>query len=327
MSKLLVSNSMLRTLTTCSTKAWLHTNGYSGSSAEENVAARAGSDAHKAFEKWHRGAHTDDCVQTFLDSYKPFSEKFLVTHDVKKPFQDRYHHDNLSRILDVFISVNPISTLPYEIVETEKQVELSLGTFDGVEFVVTDKSDGLVRMKDTGDYFALEDKTVSYIGENYIADYEMDSQITTHVEAWRRNGIDCKGVVLEAVQFSKIPDPNAVLQVRKKGVLTGETKPVTCRTHSGQLVRDCWTDHVKYGRWVITRDEEGIDEWMEAVRTKMYDYKYLLNHALEDADQEGIFGRCGSCEFRQFCKGHRRNLEGLNKRVREEGILYSGLYQ
>ena len=313
MKKLVVSNSMLRSLGTCSTQAWLRTNGYSAAS-DENKAARAGRDAHVAFEKWMRGHKPDDCVQAFLQLYQPFSDKFLLS-------KDKYHHENLSRILEVFFASNPLATLPYEIIETEKQIELSLGTENGIEYVVSDKSDGLGRMRDGGAFFAIEHKTTAYLGPDYIRDYDLDSQITTHVEAWRRNGIDVKGVILQAIHFNKLPDPFAVTSPNKK---TGEVRSVTCHTAGHGAVSNCWTQHVSFQRFVITRSAEDISTWLWNARKRIKTYQKVLETELYLVEQEGLFGRCGRCEYATFCKGHRQNLESLFTREREEGVLYSG---
>lgn len=315
MRKLVISNSMLRSLGTCSTQAWLRTNGYSAGS-DENKAARAGRDAHLAFEKWMRGAHTDDCIKAFLSAYQTFSDKFLLQ-------KDKYHHENLARILEVFFASNPLATLPYEVVETEKQIELSLGVENGIEYVVSDKSDGLGRMRDGGAFYAIEHKTTSYLGPDYVRGYDLDSQITTHVEAWRRNGVDVKGVILQAVHFNKLPDPFAVTSPNKK---TGEVRSVTCRTQGHGPVSNCWTQHVNFQRFMPTRSQEDIDVWLDNVRDQIARYDQILSMELSGVGQEGLFGRCGKCEFLTFCKGHRQNLESLFMREREPGILYSGFH-
>jgi hypothetical protein len=316
--RLIISNSMLRSLGTCSTQAWLRTNGFSThAESDKDAPMRAGSCAHLAFEKWMRGSHVDDCVKTFLDAYQSFSDKYLLSNS-------RYHHENLARILEVFFSANPLSTLPFEVVETEKQIELSLGVENGVEYVVSDKSDGLGRMRDDGALYPIEHKTVGWLGADYVRDYDLDSQITTHVEAWRRNGCDVKGVVLQAVQFNKLPDPFQVTKPNKK---TGEVRSVTCRVPNHGPVSECWTQHVNAQRFVVTRSQEDVDTWMVNVWAQIRKYRDVLETVLEEVAQEGLFGHCGKCEYLNFCKGHRQNLESLFKREREDGILYSGFHE
>lgn len=318
MKKLVISNSMLRSLGTCSTQAWLRTNGYSAGT-DDNKAARAGRDAHASFEKWHRGAHVHDCIQAFLTLYQPFSDMYLLS-------KDKYHHENLARILEVFFATNSLSTLPYEIIETEKQIEYSLGVENGIEYVVSDKSDALGRMRDGGAIMSVECKTTGFLGPDYIRDYDLDSQITTHVAAARANGIDAKGVILQAINFNKLPDPNAVVYLKKKGVLTGEVRPVTCRTANHGPVSNCWTQHVNFQRFIVTRTQEDINIWLDNVKERIFKYHSILEMHLEAVPQEGLFGRCGHCEFAPFCKGHRQNLDSLFTREREEGILYSGFH-
>jgi len=209
--------------------------------------------------------------------------------------------------------------MPFEVVETEHQVEYEVWNDGGTRYVVTDKSDGIVRMKDTGDLFAIEHKTTGHIGEGVASDYALDSQITTHVAACRGNGRDVKGVVLQVLQFNKLPDPLATTP--KTG------KPLSCRTSGHGYQRDCWTQHVRWERFTLTRTESQINTWIANTVPLLVRYGRLLEQGLLDAPQEGLFGKCGSCEFLPFCLSERRNWDMLTVREREPGVLYSGVYE
>ena len=310
MSKVVISNSMLRTLQTCSTQAWLRTKGYS-TSQQENKRAMAGKAAHVANELWLQGETVDGCVAVFRQHYKGYSDRFLLDSDA-------YHVDNLSRILEIFFAANPLPAMPFEVVETEVQREILLADIDGTSYVVSDKPDGLIRMRDTGDLLAYELKTTGHIGENYLADYAMDSQITTHVAALREAGHDVKGVLLQVLQFNKLPNPLATTP--KTG------KPLSCRTSGHGYQRDCWTLHVRWERFPVLRSEAEIANWHEEALESILAYHKVLESPLDRVRQEGIFGRCGGCEFQPFCLTQRRNFDCLTLREREPGIVYSGLY-
>lgn len=313
MKRLIVSNSTLRTLTTCSTKAWLTTNGWSVDQ-QEPAPLRAGRDAHVAFEAWLRGASPPDCIAAFAEVYRDYSDRYIVE-------SDRFHFSNLSRILDVFFSTNPMIAMPFEFVAAEEQVVLPLGKmFDGdqlVEVCISDKSDGIVRMRDDRSLWAFENKTTGWLGDEVMSDYDLDSQITTHVVASQAHGWDVKGTLMQVVSFAKLPDPNE---------LTPKThKPASCRTSGHGLKRDCWPQHVRWCRFPIQRDDDDVVTWKENVLALLRKYLNILSLPLEAVSQEGLFGHCSKCDFRNFCKGHRREIDTrLVRREREPGIIYSG---
>lgn len=310
--RVVISNSMLRTLNICHTKAWLQSNGWSAGGAEENKRMRAGRDAHLAFEAWMKGAPVDDCVEAFRGAYQEYSDKFVLDSDA-------YHVDNLSRILSVFFSSNPLVAQPFEVVAVEEQIEYVVHEIDDTEYVVSDKSDGKVRWKDTGDLLSLEVKTTgSWDLQEFIGEFANDSQVTTHVAACRAKGQDVKGVLLLAIRFNKLPNPFAVTK-------TG--KPASCNQAGHGKVKDCWTSHVHWELAPLTRTEEDISIWLENTRAKMWTYDAILVNALKDTAQNGIYGHCGRCDYLAFCKSYRRNFDLLTKREREPGILYSGVYE
>lgn len=310
MRELVVSNSTLRTIQTCSTKAWLNTNGF-GIQSEPGPPLKAGSDAHRCFEAYSRGARPEEAISAFLASYQPYSERLLLA-------TDKYYHENLARILDVYCSANPLPTLMYDMVATEEILKLDLGVFDGVRYVVSDRSDGRAMMKDGSGLYAVEYKTTAkWLGPQLIDDYRLDSQITTHVAAPRANGLPVVGVILVILQWNKLPDPNRV---------TNAGKPYKCKVDGHGSQRDCWPLHVRYERFVLNRSDDELEMWRVNAIKSIHKYRDLLESPLEMVAQEGVFGACGRCDFLDFCAGGRRNLDSLFVREREKGVLYSGFY-
>ncbi len=315
MRTVFISNSMLRSMHTCSTQAWLRTRGLSAL-AEDNKKMRAGRDAHLAFATWLGGAlDVDACVQPFEDAYSSYSDQFLLE-------KDAYHVSNLVRVLQVFFASNPLAAMPFEVVEIERQgIELELFRTTSTRYVVTDKPDAMVRMKDTGALMPFEAKTVGYFGENYLDDYALDSQVTTHVAAALARGhLDVAGVLLQVVQFNKLPDPLAVTP--KTG------KPASCRTHPGSKVKDCWQQHVRWERFLVARTADDLSTWRDNTVQSILDYEQLAMLAaarLAEVPQEGLYGKCGSCEFLGFCRSQRTAWHLLRQREREAGVQYSGI--
>lgn len=313
MTKVLISNSMIKTLHGCSTEAWLKTSGYSAKGEQLEPPLKCGISCHKAFEAWIGEKHTDDCVQAFLDDYRPYSERFLLSTGK----QANYWHENVAKILDVFFCSNPILAMPFSVVKIEEPQEMVLMEDGDCQYVVSDRSDAIVRMKDTGDLFSFENKTTKWIGEDWYLDYANDSQITNHVATARANGLNVAGVFLQVLAISKLPDPGAVTK-------TG--KPSSCRIPGHGKVRDCWPQHVRWDRREIVRTEEDIGVWRKETFAAAVAYRAVLEQDFSLVPQEGIYGRCGRCQFLQFCKSHRRNWELLTVQPREEGVAYSGLY-
>lgn len=312
-TKILVSNSMIKTIHGCSTEAWLKTNGYSAKGDQLEAPLKCGISCHKAFEKWIGEAQHDDCVQAFLDDYRPYSECYLISTGK----QANYWHENVAKILDIFFCSNPILAMPFSVVKIEDPQEMVLWEDSQTIYVVSDRSDAIVRMKDTGDLFSFENKTTKWIGEDWFLDYSNDSQITNHVVTARANGFPVAGVFLQVLAISKLPD---ALATTKTG------KPIRCRIPGHGLQRDCWPNHVRWDRREFIRTEEDIKVWRATTEEALRKYETtLLAPDLADVRQEGIYGRCGRCQFLQFCKTHRRNWDLLTKVPREEGVAYSGI--
>lgn len=307
---------MVKSLQTCSTQAWLKTEGWRSidGGQKDDAPLRCGIACHLAFEKWISEAQTDDCVQAFLDSYQPYSERYLLATGKSA----NYWHENVAKVLDTYFCANPILTMPFEVVRVEQPQEMVLFETDGMIYATSDKADALVRLKDTGDLYAFENKTTKWLDEDWFRDYTLDSQITNHVACARANGDDVKGVFLNVLAISKLPDPLATTK-------TG--KPQRCRSEGHGFVRDCWQSHVRWDSRLLTRSDEDIAVWHQNAMMALFNYHRVLRRPLGAVQQEGLFGKCGRCEFLRFCQSQRRNWDLLEKRNREDGVQYSGLYE
>lgn len=298
---------------------------------------QAGQAAHLAWEQWLLGQPPQVVQQTFRDAYKPFSDAFVLS-------DDRLHLSNLERVFEAFTAQCVLSEQPFEVVvraneiQAEKQLFASLnGTGDsfgerereGYDTVISDKSDGIVRNKDTGDLYSLEWKsTGAWLGDDTMSKYLLDDQVTTHTHVCRENGYDVKGVLMFIVQFSKLPVPG--VKTSKKGAET----PTKCRTH-GIATQDCWPSHLRFQRFFVDRSPEQIEQWKREAEREAYKYADALENYrtvgsfyAAQTPMEGLFnGTCQNCFMKGVCLSDRTNIAIMNTRpITDTTIVRSGVY-
>jgi hypothetical protein len=330
MKKVIVSHSMLATATLCETKAVAQTMNWTTGTASSDAPMMAGQCAHLAWEQWLLGQPPEVVIRTFRDAYKPFSDAYVLS-------DDRLHLSNLERVFEAFCAQCMLSEQPFEVVvrageiQSENQMFASLGhneQYDDV--VISDKSDGIVRNKDTGDLYSLEWKsTGSWLGDDTMAKYLLDDQVTTHTHVCRENGYDVKGVLMFIVQFSKLPVP--AFKTNKKG----ETTPAKCRTHS-IATQDCWPSHLRFQRFFVDRSEEQINQWKREAEREAYKYADAVESFRAAGNtftgsgigMQGLFnGTCSNCFMKTVCLQDRRETGRLSTRtVNDPSIVRSGVY-
>jgi hypothetical protein len=272
------------------------------------------------------GRTPDQCIATFLQEYKTFGETYVPTAGRLA----RLRPDNLSRVLDVYFSLNGLNVVDFDVVETEKQLKVELFRDEQVIIYFTDKSDGIVKMHaDAGGGLAsMEHKTGEYIDDDWFEKYTMDGQVTGHVWASRESGYSVDGVVINAIQFNLLPDINDPKNVKKKGGYR------SCTSHHLPLDQ-CHLQHVKFARRLFTRSDADIAMWkQQAIATALDYYHWLVEGKLRLegvhlVPQQGLMrGACKYCDFKQFCGSHRLNYNLLIKRPpRDNSVMSSGLYE
>jgi len=159
---------------------------------------------------------------------------------------------------------HPVADMAWEPIMAEKTLEFEI--LPGVR--ITDKSDGMVRMKDSGSIWSLEYKTTAYLGykandaqskSDFLAQFRLDPQIDTHVVAARANGYDCIGVRVVAVEFKKLPQPTT----RK------------CAEHKIEQ-RVCWPTHARTEIFPFQRHMSQLGGWETEAKFWAQRYKDLL---------------------------------------------------
>lgn len=277
--------------------------------------------------------------ETFRDAYKPFSDAYVLS-------DDRLHLSNLERVFEAFTAQCVLSEQPFEVVVRSGEIQSEHQLFaqlerqpwryntqhddmDYLDVVVSDKSDGIVRNKDTGDLYSLEWKsTGSWLGDDTMNKYLLDDQVTTHTHVCRENGYDVKGVLMFIVQFSKMPTPGFTSPKK------GEPKPLQCKTHH-IAIQDCWPSHLRFQRFFVDRSPEQIEQWKREAEREAYRYadaveKYKEAGSFHAAQtpMEGLFnGTCQNCYLKNFCLSDRTNSSILSTRpANDPTIIRSGVY-
>lgn len=258
-----------------------------------------------------QGKSAQECVDHFLSLYKPFSEQWCTSGE-------RLYHENIRDILSVWFAQNALARAGFKVVlAIEKQLKVEIYREPGLRVYVSDKSDGLITLEADGSDYSMEHKTGEWIDANFFHKFSYDPQVIGHIYAARKSGYDVKGVYINAIQFNKLPEKLA-------------KKCKTCKIPQA----DCWPQHVKWAQQPITHSQADIDMWERQIISSALNYYRVLVECKQTLEgvrwlpMEGMLARkCFTCEMRPYCWSHKENANVLAKREREEGVMYSGLYE
>ena len=311
---------MLSTSVDCNTAAVLRTLGYTASAEGSNPRLQAGSAAHLLLEAWLQGKPPDECLAIFKAAYKTFSDTYVPISG----YGSQLRWENLDKILHVYLSLNGLNAVDFDVVETERQLSIEVYSEPGLVVHFSDKMDGKGRLKSDGSYASIEHKTGEYIDDDWFSSYDMDGQISGHVFAGNSTGEPVSGVMVNAIQFNKLP----AIVYNKNG------RAKKCVSHHVP-VDECQLDHVKWARRLFLRTAEDIEQWKkELIRGSLEYYRALVDckmslDGIQYVPMQGLLHRkCRTCEFKNFCRSQRLNKNYLMKApARDSSVLSSGLFE
>jgi len=320
MLKLIVSNSMLSSSIDCNTAAVLRTLGYTAQAEGSSPKLQAGNSAHLLLEAWLQGKPPDECLAIFEQSYHTFSDTYIPI--VGRGSQLRW--ENLAKILSVYLSLNSLNAVDFDVVETERQLSIEVYREANLVIHFTDKMDGKGRMHADGSYASIEHKTGEFIDDDWFSSYDMDGQITGHVFAGNATGEPVSGVMVNAIQFNKLPE----IVWNKNGSVK------KCSTHHIGLDL-CQLDHAKFARRLFIRTADDIVQWKkELIYGALEYYKALVDckmsiEGIHSVPMQGLLHRsCRKCQFKDFCRSGRNNRNYLMRAPeRDSNVLSSGLFE
>lgn len=309
---------MLVNMASCSTLAMMATQGWT-TPGQEDTRLVAGQAAHVALEWWLQGQETPACMLAFRQAYEQHSNQFV-------PSDSALHLSNLERIMAQYFDSHPLLEMDFEVVTTEREIEAQLlpeGFWNEPPVMLTDRADGLVCNKENGSLWAFEHKTTSArIDAGWTSQWSMNPQIMAHCFAWRSEGYDVKGVLMNAIGFGRYPLPQVEFKTNRR---SGEEEEVLCKTHHvGKSL--CWQAHIQGQLFPVVPDESVYENWLFEQKENARRYRALLTGSGEVAMEGLVNGHCRQCHLKEFCKSGRSNYGLLIKREAPAFVTRSGLY-
>lgn len=298
-SDLIVDNSTLRAVATCSTRALVEM--ALGWQAQEEVAPlELGRAVHAALAAWleSKGSVGKGMV-VFEAEYRTWAETNLPTTDQRS-------WKSTEPILRAWFRKNPFEDLPYEIKMVEAGFHFPLAP--GIRFVGL--LDGLGQSKADASWRVIEHKTTGSLTAWWAAQWHVDSQITGYL--WGAAKVLGEPVVAAYINGIEFPKP--YLSDR------------TCKTH-GTGYQECGPLHAR-GEVISTQRTEGqIADWRRSAIRLAKRYASLKGSVvgaetwmeqapiIQKTPQEGTFtSACRFCQFAEFCKTGRRHRGMLVQR-------------
>lgn len=282
---LIVDNTILSSTAQCHTQAALrHGLGYTTES--ESAAIMSGQFAHEVLAWWMCGKTPEEAI-TRLEGYREWTAEHGVGED------DRLAYSNVRRILKRWFQINPREKFPYVVNPADVEVPMvaELGVLaDGQRVVMVALLDALVKSK-TGGRWTMDHKTTKYVNDWFKDDLDDAAQFTGQLWIAEENGQPLSGVVINALEFRKIPDSN-----RK------------CNQHTDSKYVECGIAHVTLERFTATRTPAELVSWAKTALGLARTYAKLKAKVAADPlvvtqlPMQGRFNRaCKNCEFREWC--------------------------
>ena len=295
-STLVVDNSTLSAVATCTTKALMEYS-FHYRQKEAKVEAECGKGGHKALAKWFAGYSKQDSIQEFLNHYRAISEEFV-------PTDSGWDWSNAKEIIEYWMDTHPIERFSFEILVDHIESGLKVPLTDGVEFFAL--IDVPVVDKATGGHYPLDHKFTGKISSWWLRKFHLMSQLTGYQWACAvANGIPVTGSYVNAIEVWKLPSAN-----RK------------CRTH-GVPYPECRLQHTNFKLFAMDRNPEVVNRWYgEAVgfaqKWKLWKESITDIGMIQAVPMEGVYNNgCMFCQFKDFCKAGRPSdlAEGMYEKA------------
>lgn len=184
-----VSYSMLSTFRNCR-KACKYRYNDGLKPLETAKALRYGSMSHEALEKFHLTRDPNEVSEYIKQYYETRPEldtsEYITTKAMLNGYCDKYREED------------------FDVVWVEKDFEgpiIDMNTYNPIPGVrMVGKIDGLIKKKETGEYWLLENKTAAKIDGNYLEKLWVDFQIIMYCYYVKKVfNIDCKGVLYNVI--------------------------------------------------------------------------------------------------------------------------------
>ena len=263
---LLVDNSILKSVATCSTQALLRYHyGWDQDTPRDEL--QLGTAAHAALASYLLGGDVNAAAKLFEDLAP------AGTPDTRTSIS------NTTRIMGRWLTTHPLEKLPFKALTVEQPFRVPL--CGGIDFIGV--WDGIGE-DNSGRPWLIEHKTTGWLKDDWWTQYEMDSQLSGYIWAARQLGHDVMGAYLNGIEFSKLP-----------------SYPRQCQTHS-TLYSACGILHANFAIRPIVRTTEMLETWHRTAVILAHQWMWMVAKH-EEGQQEGQFtGACRWCQFQPYCR-------------------------
>lgn len=299
MNPLFIDNSMIQSFAICEMQAWLrymmHRN-----TAQGKATLMAGHATAVCLASFRRDWKIPEALAVFDRDYKDWA-----LHNVERDDAREWH--NCRNILHQYMLANgPDQQTRFQVIPELIEVTFELPLTKEGDIIYIGRID-LIPVWETGDYVVLDDKTTGDNLSTYWANkWKTDSGGSGYVWALRQKGYTVQGLIINAIQFRKLPDdPHK-----------------TCSRHKVKFV-ECG---IRHARWELfgpyPREDGYLEQWRQDtvwLARQFLEYRERYPE-LTDAPFLPMRGQyntgCKNCDFPEYC------LSGRNPALMNANLVY-----
>lgn len=295
MAPFVCDNSMLSSLFTCTTKAWIRY-GQHLTTKDQRAELLSGQAGHAALATYHNTGDRLAALKDFDTLYRDWGSSNVDPNE-------RLAYHNTYTIVDQFLLNHPIhagvhhKSWLYQPIAGLIEVPFEVALDDHGDFLFIGRIDLVAQYNQH--YVVNENKFTGRIAEDWKRTFRNDSQLSGYFYGCKYGLVGGKalnlpimGGFVTAIQLSKLPsDP-----VRR------------CKDH-GVKYAECSVQHAKWEIFgPLPREEAAIHSWRADALAGAKRLKAIFEEAptldyVQQIAQEGTFTRaCRWCEFQQVCE-------------------------
>lgn len=297
--KLSVSNSLLKDVATCDTKAylaWVLRKTIEG----EFGPMLLGSALHLALAEYFRGRTRKECMIVFRKAYKAWAVEHIDPND---KFNARLSWPNARLVLKYWLKAHPRSSFPFTVDPNFVEIPFAAPLTKDNTIILRGILDLLVRHKESQKFYILDHKSTGSVNSWWLAQFQLESQIPGYMFGVQaQTDEEVVGGYINAIPVGLLP-----------GMSTPHYK---CRTHSVPYA-ECQPLHVGGDLLHVPVSHERIAMWKRQAIRLATRYKALLElsnvsqakqqDAIDTIGTQGMFnGACRFCSFRDWCRNGRQ---------------------
>lgn len=288
---LCVSNSLLKDVATCQTRAymtWVLRKTLEG----EVGPMLLGSAIHLALANHLKGGTIKSSMVLFRKAYKQWA---LDNIDPNDKYRGRLSWDNTRKVLRYWLKAHPLDTLPFTVNPALVEVPFAAPLDKKGTIVLRGILDALVRRRESNKLAVLDHKSTGSVNPWWTAQFKLESQITGYIfGVGEQTDEDIEGGYINAVQVGQLPGSSNLTY--------------KCRTH-GTTYEDCQALHIGGELLYVPRTPQQTKMWRESALWLANSFAAIMDtpkDKVRELGVEGMFnGSCRTCAFLDWCRNGR----------------------